>query len=404
MNEFAPRPSRRALLVSGGALFAWPHIPAFAHAAGGRDPRLVVMVLRGAMDGLAAAPPLGDPQYAGLHGALALTRSGPAAALALDGFFGLHPAMPQFARMYREKRALLVHAVATPYRARSHFDGQDVLESGQAGPGLVQTGWLNRAVGLLPPGQRVAPPKGLAVGVVTPLILRGAAPVAGWRPAGNHEPHDDLATRLADLYAQSDKALETSLRQGLALDVIARRETSALSKDGTDLAMRLPARGAAKLIATADGPRIAALSFNGWDTHSNEGGAKGRLGQFLAGLDGVFEEFERGLGDVWKDSVVIAVTEFGRTARINGTSGTDHGTGTLCFLAGGALKGGRVLADWPGLGEAQLFERRDLAPTTDLRAVLKGVLEGHLGLSPAALSKTVFPGSDAVRPMKGLLA
>ncbi len=415
MTEHASRsnPSRRALLVTGGAMFAWSHIPGFAHAAGGRDPRLVVMVLRGAMDGLAAVPPLGDPHYAGLHGAQALTRSGGKyAALGLDSFFGLHPAMPQFARMWRDKRALLVHAVATPYRARSHFDGQDVLESGLPGPGHTDSGWLNRALGQLPPGQRIQPPKGgaqaqpkgLGVGTVTPLILRGPAPVTGWRPAGNQEQHDDLAARLADLYAQKDKALESSLRQGLSLDALARRETGDMQKGGPDQAMRLPARGAAKLIAADDGPRIAALSFGGWDTHANEAGPRGRLAHLLGGLDGAFEEFERGLGDKWKDTVVIAMTEFGRTARINGTSGTDHGTGTVCFLAGGALKGGRVMADWPGLGESQLFERRDLAPTTDLRAVLKGVLEDHLGLSQSALSRIVFPGSDAVRPMKGLLA
>ncbi|MDB5571117.1 MAG: hypothetical protein JWN93_2300 [Hyphomicrobiales bacterium] len=402
------RPNRRALLVTGGALFAWSHIPAFARSAGGRDPRLVVIVLRGALDGLAAAPPLGDPQYAGLHGALALARDGADAALPLDAFFGLHPAMPAFARMYREKRALLVHAVATPYRGRSHFDGQDVLESGLAGPGRVESGWLNRAIAQLPPGQRVAParpsPLGLGVGVTTPLILSGGAPVTGWSPAGRQEPHEDLAQRLADLYAQTDKALEASLRQGLALDKVARRETGAMARDGADAAMRLPARGAARLIAADDGPRVAAMSFGGWDTHANEGGARGRLGQLLGGLDGAFEEFERGLGDAWKDTVIVAVTEFGRTARINGTAGTDHGCGTVCFLAGGALKGGRVLADWPGLNDAQLFERRDLAPTTDLRAVLKGVLEGHLGLSRAALSRIVFPGSDSVRPTPDLIA
>jgi uncharacterized protein (DUF1501 family) len=403
MIHDAPNPTRRALLVTGGALFAWSHIPTFAHAAGGRDPRLVVMILRGALDGLAAAPPIGDPQYASLHGSLAWSLSGPKPALPLNGFFGLHPSMPNFARMMREKRALLVHAVATPYRARSHFDGQDVLESGQAGPGRLDSGWLNRAIAQLPAGQKIAQSKGLGVGATTPLVLRGAAPVTGWTPAGSHETHDDLAARLLALYQQRDKALARSLKEGLSLDEIARRETGGMQKGGPDAAMRLPARGAAKLIAADDGPRIAALAFGGWDTHANGSGPNGRLASLLGGLDGALEEFEKGLGEKWKDTVVVVVTEFGRTARVNGTAGTDHGTGTICLLAGGALKGGRVIADWPGLNEAQLFERRDLAPTTDLRAVLKGVLAGHLGLSPATLGRIVFPGSEAVAPMKGII-
>ena len=167
--------------------------------------------------------------------------------------------------------------------------------------------------------------------------------------------------------------------------------------------MRRVAEGAARLIAADDGPRIAALAFDGWDTHANEGGATGRLQMLLSGLDGAFQAFEQGLGAAWKDTVVVAITEFGRTARINGTTGTDHGTGTVAFLAGGAVKGGRVIADWPGLKEAQLYQHRDLKPTTDLRAVVKGLLADHLGLSPTVLAQKVFPDSSSVAPMKGLV-
>ena len=168
-------------------------------------------------------------------------------------------------------------------------------------------------------------------------------------------------------------------------------------------AMRLVARGAAKLMAADDGPRIAALAFDGWDTHANEGGPVGRLAQLLSGLDGALAEFESGLGARWRDTVVVVATEFGRTARINGTEGTDHGTGTIALLAGGAVKGGRVISDWPALKPASLYEGRDLAPTTDLRAVIKGVLHDHLGLAERVLAETVFPDSAAVKPMQGLV-
>jgi uncharacterized protein (DUF1501 family) len=168
--------------------------------------------------------------------------------------------------------------------------------------------------------------------------------------------------------------------------------------------MRQVARGAAKLMAADDGPRIAALAFDGWDTHANEGGPVGRLAGLLSGLDGALAEFESGLGPHWRDTVIVVATEFGRTARINGTEGTDHGTGTIALLAGGAVKGGRVISDWPSLKPASLYEGRDLAPTTDLRAVIKGVLGDHLGLSERALADAVFPDSAMAKPMKGLIA
>ena len=157
-------------------------------------------------------------------------------------------------------------------------------------------------------------------------------------------------------------------------------------------------------MAADDGPRIAALAFDGWDTHANEGGPVGRLAQLLSGLDGAFAEFESGLGDRWEDTVIVAATEFGRTARINGTDGTDHGTGTIALLAGGAMKGGRVIADWPGLKVANLYENRDLKPTTDLRGVIKGVLRDHLGLGERVLAESVFPDSGACKPVKDLIA
>jgi uncharacterized protein (DUF1501 family) len=401
-SRHSPSASRRALLLGGASFAAWAYLPKFARATDGRDPMLIVVILRGALDGLATVAPTGDPDYAALHGSIALTPDGPHAALMLDSFFALHPAMPEFARMYREKHAAVIHAVSTPYRYRSHFDGQDVLESGYAGSGRVQSGWLNRALEALPKGERVA--SGLAVGPTTPLVLRGAAPTVGWAPAALPQADDDTAMRLVELYSHRDPALASALSQGLQLEKAAQGDDMK-PKPGTNNAgsMRLVARGAAKLMAADDGPRIAALAFDGWDTHANEGGAVGRLAQLLSGLDGALAEFETGLGERWRDTVIVVATEFGRTARINGSEGTDHGTGTIALLAGGAVKGGRVICDWPGLKPANLYEGRDLAPTTDLRAVIKGVLHDHLGLAERVLAEAVFPESAAAKPMRGLL-
>lgn len=346
--------SRRALLVGAASFAAWAYLPKFARASDGRDSRLVTIILRGALDGLATVAPIGDPDYAALHGSIALSTDGPHAATRLDSFFALHPSMPEFARIYREKKAAVLHAVATPYRDRSHFDGQDVLESGLAGPGRVQSGWLNRALEGLPNGERVK--NALAVGATTPLVLRGAAPTVGWAPANLPPAADDTAMRLLDLYQHRDPALASALTQGLLLEKKA-AGMEMLAKPGANNAemMRQVARGAAKVMSADDGPRIAALAFDGWDTHANEGGPVGRLAMLLSGLDGAIGEFESGLGDHWRDTVVLIATEFGRTARINGTEGTDHGTGTIALLAGRAVKGGRVISDWPGLKAGNLY-------------------------------------------------
>jgi uncharacterized protein (DUF1501 family) len=388
-------------------MFAWAQLPRLASAAGARDPRLVVIVLRGALDGLAAVAPVGDPDYARLHGQIALSLAGEHPAIPLDTFFALHPAMPVFARLFREGQAAVVHAAATGYRERSHFDGQDVLESGYPAPGHVQSGWLNRAIAALPVEGRVAGCGGLAVGPSTALIMRGSVPVLGWAPQIANAASEDLAGRVLDLYADRDPILKVALAQGLETERIAAREgmggaTPAARPRDALAGMRITAEGAAKLMGADDGPRVAALAFDGWDTHANEGGATGRLAELLGGLDAAFEALQKGLGSRWKDTSVVAITEFGRTARINGTVGTDHGTATMVFLAGGAIKGGRIIADWPGLKDEQLFERRDLRPTTDLRAVLKGLLLEQFELTPALLGESVFPQSGAVRPMSGL--
>lgn len=396
--------SRRSLLGASATLAAWAYAPRFAFAAQGRDSRLVTIILRGALDGLAAVPPLGDPDYASLRGSIALSRDGATPALPLDGFFGLHPAMPNFARLYAHRQALAVHAAATSYRQRSHFDGQDVLESGMPKPGSTESGWMNRLLQTLPAGERIGRHGGVSIGATTPLIMRGKAPVLGWAPQSLPRTDEDTLARVLALYRSRDPKLAAALSAGMATeDIAARSSMSGKGPQGGVEHMKQVAAGAARLMASPDGPRLAALAFDGWDTHVNEGGGAGALARILGGLDDSIAIFESMLGPVWKDTVILVVTEFGRTARINGTVGTDHGTGTVALLAGGAVRGGRVLADWPGLKPAQLYEGRDLAPTTDVRAVVKGVLADHLGVSAETMRKIVFPGSDAALPLKGLI-
>jgi len=410
-------PTRRELLLGSGVLFAWTSLPRLARAEG-RDPRLLTIVLRGALDGLAVVAPVGDPDWAKLRDDKALLLEGQTPALPLDGFFALNPAMPNFHRLYRAGQATIVHAVATPYRERSHFDGQDVLESGLARPGATDTGWLNRALAGLAgdPSAEIRGRQAFAIGPITPLVVRGPAPVFSWVPRRLPPVSDDTTMRLLDLYNHTDPTFARVLEEHIELAAVA--STGGMNSDpGEDRpviqgggiqqvrAYFADAAGsAAKFLAERDGPRVGALAFDGWDTHVNEGAVKGRLADLLGALDGAIAAIETNTGEAWRDTVVVLITEFGRTARINGNDGTDHGTATVALLAGGALKGGHVIADWPGLKDAELYEQRDLKPTTDLRAVLKGLLADHLRADDRKLAAVVFPDSEAAKPMEGLLA
>lgn len=408
-----PSLSRRRLLGTAGALFAWAHMPRLAAAAGSRDRRFVTIVLRGGLDGLSAVPPIGEPDYGGLRGAIALERAGEHPVLSLqhagqtDSMFALHPALPNLARLYGQADAAIVHAVSSPYRNRSHFDGQDVLESGYPRAGSVHSGWLNRLVGELPPGEPISDRGTLGVGPVTPLIARGPAPVLGWNPVRMAEADDDTAVRLLRLYDRQDQRLHATLAAGLETRRIAGSagdDLNAGGGPGTPRGMVAAATGAARLLAKDDGPRVAALGFNGWDTHANEGGADGRLARLLTGFDDALAAFETELGPVWQDTVILVITEFGRTVEVNGSLGTDHGIATTAFLLGGAINGGRVIADWPGLRPSDLYEGRDLAPTTDLRSVIKGLALELFDANPRALDETVFPESQNAKPLLGLIA
>jgi uncharacterized protein (DUF1501 family) len=321
--------------------------------------------------------------------------------------------MPNLHRMFAAREAIIVHACATPYRERSHFDGQDVLESGLPRPAVADSGWLNRALAGLASGGRVDPngSKALGIGPVTPLVVRGPAPVLSWAPQRLAPASPDTVDRLLDLYRHSDPKLAAVLEENARLKAI--EQSGAMANGGGAKPLPGPAqvRGyfaevagtAAKFLAQPDGPRVGALALDGWDTHYNEGIAKGRLSQLLGALDDALAAVKTNMGPAWRETVVALTTEFGRTAHINGTEGTDHGTGTIALLAGGAIKGGRVISDWPGLKPAALYQGRDLAPTTDLRSVIKGVLADHLGLNERVLAQTVFPDSASARPMKGLI-
>jgi uncharacterized protein (DUF1501 family) len=407
-------PSRRELLVASGTLFAWAYLPKLARAEG-RDPRFLAIVLRGALDGLAAVVPVGDPDWVSLRGDDALTLDGKTPALKLDDFFALNPAMPNLQRMFAANEALVVHAAATSYRERSHFDGQDILESGVEKPGTVETGWLNRLLVGLTPEDRLSANGGRAfvVGPVTPLVVRGSVPVLSWSPQQSLPASDDTIMRLIELYRHTDPEFVRVLEDHVKLAAIVQKSGAGQEQSSQILGPNVAqlhvyfaevVGGAAKFLAQPDGPRVGALALDGWDTHYNEGIATGQLAQLLGALDGALASAKNNMGPAWRETVVVLVTEFGRTARINGTLGTDHGTATVMLLAGGALKGGRVIADWPGLKPANLLENRDLKPTADVRGVLKGVLKDHLRADERALAADVFPGSEDVKPMAGLIA
>jgi len=389
-------------LAAGGALLGARL--SFAHSAARRGSRFVLVILRGALDGMAAVPPCGDRDYGALRGAFALRAPGVAgSALPLDGFFGLHPSLGFLQQCYAAHELTVLHALATPYRERSHFDGQDVLENGAAHPHALQSGWLNRALAQLPaPQPREA---GVALGQNLPLVMRGPAAVTSWSPSRLGAPDDDTLARLSDLYA-GDALLAARLADALAANAIAGEDLRAAAPARSAVSNARYAevvRAAAGFLRQENGPRVAVFDTTGWDTHANEGAAEGQLAGRLGVLDASLATLRQELGATWRDTAVLLVTEFGRTAAINGTRGTDHGTATVAFLVGGAVAGGRVIADWPGLSARALYQGRDLAPTLDLRSVLKGVLADHLEVPPRALEQVVFPDSAGAVPLHGLM-
>jgi uncharacterized protein (DUF1501 family) len=344
---------------------------------------------------------------------------------------------------YLAGELVVFNAVASPYRDRSHFDGQNVLENGLTKPIGTADGWLNRALAALPPAHdRRSAERAVAISQNVPLILRGDARVISKSPQATPDIDEDLLARLADLYSTDDwfsarlsEAVQTeklseganpAIQPTLASppDVASQPNmasqlnmasqphmASAQATAGQSAALKPAApdrisgvaRMAAILMRSEGGPEVAVMEASGWDTHANQGGAKGALAQRLAGLDQALRTLADGLGSLWPQTAVLIVTEFGRTAAMNGTRGTDHGTGGCAFLVGGAVRGGRVLADWPGLARSALLDNRDLRPTLDLRSVFKGVLNEHMHVDAHALATRIFPDSGGARPLQGLM-
>ncbi|MBY8825969.1 DUF1501 domain-containing protein [Sphingomonas colocasiae] len=377
---------RRALIGSamfGAGVLAFA--PAISFAAAPTDRRFVFIIQRGAADGLAMVAPIGDPAFAGARGALAEVDSG----ARLDATFSLHPALAETARLYAAGEALFGHALASSYRDRSHFDGQNILETGGRDAYVEKTGWMNRLAAMLPGGEGNA----LAIARAVPMALRGPVEVASYAPSALPGASEDLLMRVGALY-EGDARLHALWQSAMQTRLLA----SDLSRE-KGRAGQMTGALAARLMAPADGARLVMIETGGWDTHS---GQKGRLAQQLGGLDAMIAALKAGLGQAWTNTMILVATEFGRTVAVNGTGGTDHGTGAAAMLLGGAVRGGRVLADWPGLRAGALYEGRDLRPTLQLESFVAGALASHYGLDSARMTGSLYPTIAGLKPTDGL--
>ena len=369
---------RRSFLTRAGAVgLLGSFAPRMAFAKAATAKRFVFIIQRGAADGLGTIGAVGDPAFVGARGDLAadLTRGA-----RLDAMFALHPALTTTAGLYKQGQALFAHAIASPYRDRSHFDGQNVLETGGAGAYQLKDGWMNRLLGVVPTDDA----KAIAVAATVPMALRGSHDVASYAPSALPEASDDLLARVTQLY-QGDAQLHALWGEATATRTL----TSDLTQDNGRNAAATGAL-AARVLVPDNGARIAMIETGGWDTHA---GQRARLAGNLKGLDAMIGALQAGLGPLWSDTLVLVATEFGRTVAVNGTGGTDHGQGSAAMLMGGGVKGGRVLADWPGLAAAKLYEGRDLAPTMQLDAFIGGAVAGHFGIDPGRTMAALFPAS-----------
>ncbi len=368
--------TRRSIILSGLAATAAGALPTMAFAAAGTQKRLVFIIQRGAADGLGTVAPTGDPAFAAARGAIADETAGGAK---LDAMFTLHPALASAADLFAAKQAYFVHAVATAYRERSHFDGQNVLESGGSRPYEHKDGWLGRLLTLLPAAER----NGLAIAAAVPLALRGKLPVSTYARSRLPQADADLIQRLTALY-EEDSLLQPLWNSAIKTRKLANDISGNGGRNGVDLGALV-----ASLMLPVNGARVTMVETEGWDTHS---GQRGRLAAQLRGLDRMIGALQTGLGTAWKDTLVIVATEFGRTVEVNGTGGTDHGTGaTAMFFGGGLAGGGTVAADWPGLSPAARYEGRDLKPTRSLESTIAHAVAHHYALDPKRVIATLYP-------------
>lgn len=361
---------------SGLALLSFPISSSLAFeksTAAANNPKIIWLMLRGALDSLHTIVPTFDPQLK--HYRPTLSTSFKSALLPLDKGFALHPALSNMHQWYQEKSLLPIVAVSSGYQQRSHFDGQDFLESGKAEIDH-DSGWLARALDQR--GKRA-----LAISRSIPISLRSSDQVRTWYPSKLKNADTNIYAQLSKLY-QSDTLLNESLERGLTVrDLLDKKQSKKRQGKFIDLT-----KACANLLTNQhENIDCAMLEFGGWDTHSNQ---SNRLERNLNELDQGLSELKEGLGKEWQNTVIIIGTEFGRTVKENGTGGTDHGTGSALFLAGGAVQGGRVLGDWPGLETSQLFEQRDLMPTSNSYSWISNVLANHWQIPESALQQ-VFP-------------
>jgi uncharacterized protein (DUF1501 family) len=386
----------RTMCYGGLATFGLPVVN-FAQVT--QKGRFVFILLRGGFDGLAALVPYGDPDYRALRGSFAYNASDLAT---LDDTFGLAPGLSPLRALWDADQLAVVHAMAIPHRTRSHFDGQAVLETGLDRPAGSADGWLNRLLQVMS-GTR----SGIAIAAGMPLSLTGSYQVETWSPTQLGTVDDAFLERLAVLY-RSDAALQNRFEAALQQQDLIGEEP--MARGSAERGNRVRRGGvtpimqaAAKILRQERGPNIAAMEFSGWDTHANQGMAGGALDRLLGQLAEGLVAFRNEMDTAWQNTTVVVMTEFGRTARPNGTRGTDHGTAGAGFVLGPRLAKSAIVADWPGLSSHALFEGRDLKPTLDTRAVLKAAIAGAFDLTPAQLDR-VFPNSSAARAVGGLMA
>ncbi|WP_371397579.1 DUF1501 domain-containing protein [Fretibacter rubidus] len=376
-----------AASLMGGAIAS----PVFASAP--TEKRFILINLKGAMDGLHALAPYADPDYHRLRPTLGLGAAGTnREVLDLDGSFGLHPALKPLQALYRAKELTFIPAVSTQYRQRSHFEAQNMLEGGGASPYQQKTGWLNRAIlemGSTP--HRI----GLTLGPTIPLIMQGQADIRTWSDSRLPEADEGFLRRLESLY-DNDPIFHKAFAQAQEDN-----SNSAMMEN-----MRLgngrlgfSTQAALSILKEKNGPRIAVIEAGGWDTHYAQ---ERRLYKLFVELADSIALIKNDLGPMWKDTAVMVVSEFGRTAAENGSNGTDHGTGGLAIIAGGSINGGKIRGRWPGLSPSALLEERDLAPENHLESLFKSTLIQHLGLSETQVADTVFPGLQTIKMIENL--
>jgi len=362
---------RRDFLKAAPASLFLTGFPNLGLTKASKDGRLIVVNLEGGMDGLCAVPPLGDKTLRSARGDLLISDN-----LALNPFFGLHPSFKNFSAMLANDEATVIHATAFPYTRRSHFEGQNIVETGILTPFSSKTGWLGRAM-------EVAGVGGRSLSLDTPLLVRGNMDVEAYFPSdlrGSKTPNNTVLDVLKSIY--DGDALETT-------EVLQRQLASSLDSPR----LRDPeglATFAGKKMQESFGPKVAVIRVNQFDTHANQGTEDGAQSEQLEVVDNVFAALKSGLGQLWDSTVVMTVTEFGRTLGQNGSAGTDHGYGSACMIAGGLLKNAGIISDWPGLKPNSLFEGRDLLATIDMRSVCAACLEATFGIEHEQVAEEVF--------------